>query len=434
LANQFSYRYLLAAVILTGVLVFGACRFAPQTTATPAEPGAASPSAPASASDDSEIPTAAPPDKPVEVPESVPEELKTVWEVWSLLNTEHVDRDKIDPKVFTEAAIRGMLEALDDAHTNYVPPEAFNIENEDLLGRFEGIGANVSMTADGKLVIVAPISGSPAESAGIRPGDVILEVDGESIDGLSLLEAVNKIRGPRGSKVELLVQHLSSPDPVRIEVERGVIPLESVLLRSEPGDEIAHIRLTNFYTDTADKLARTIDDAVNAGAKGIIIDVRDNPGGLLSSVVDVTSLFLEDGLVLYEVDGNGRRTYWEVRRTGGVAEDVPMVVLANEFSASASEILVGALQDHHRATIIGETTFGKGSVNVLRELGNDGGLFLTFARWFTPTGRMIQGHGLEPDIMVTDRDARTEDTLQLEKAFDVIEAQVRANASGNIGS
>ena len=364
----------------------------------------------------------------------MPEELETVWEVWALLTKEHVGRSEFDPDVFTEAAIRGMLTALDDPHTNYVRPEAFGIENEDLLGKFEGIGANVTLQADGGLIVIAPLVGSPAEEAGIRPGDQIIEVDGVALEGLSLLESVMKIRGPKGSTVELLVLHIGDFDPQIIKIRRGVIPLESVLMRSEPGDRIAHIRLTNFFTDTADQLSDSIHDAVESGSEGIVLDVRDNPGGLLSSVVDVVSLFVDDGLVLYEVDGNGRRTNWQVRRDDDVIEAIPVVILANEFSASASEILVGALQDHHRATFIGETTFGKGSVNVLRELNNGGGLFLTFARWYTPEGRLIQDLGLDPDISVSDRDARTEEVLQLEKAFEVLEEQLDARVSNGIGS
>ena len=380
-----------------------------------------------------ESPQIVPLAEPLDAPSGVPEELAIVWEVWNLLTSEHVERSNIEPEVFTEAAIRGMLQALGDPHTNYVRPEAFGIENEDLLGRFEGIGANVSMRADGRLVIVAPIDGSPADQAGIRPGDVVLEVDDEDILGLSLLEAVNMIRGPRGSKVKLLVLHISEIDPVIIVVERGVIPLESVLVRSEPGEKLAHIRLTNFFTDTADKLSQTINDVAEEGAEGILIDVRDNPGGLLSSVVDVTSLFIDDGLVLYEVDGEGRRTDWAVRRKEGVPREIPVVILANEFSASASEILVGALQDHDRAVFVGAQTFGKGSVNILRELGNGGGLFLTFARWFTPSGRLIQGNGLVPDIEVVARDARDADTMQLEKAMEVLQAEVNALTANRSG-
>ncbi|MCH9010784.1 MAG: S41 family peptidase [Chloroflexi bacterium] len=432
---QRKFRYVLVGAVLA-ILLLAACKTSPEAETSSivvqSEPQAA-PAAQSQAVDAPESPQIVPLDEPLEAPAGVPEELAVVWEVWKLLTSEHVERSNLEPEAFTEAAIRGMLQALGDPHTNYVRPEAFSIENEDLLGRFEGIGANVSMRADGRLVIVAPIEGSPADKAGIRPGDVILEVDDEDILGLSLLEAVNKIRGPRGTKVKLLVMHIAEIDSVIIVVERGIIPLESVLLRSEPGDRLAHIRITNFFTDTADKLSKTINEVAEGGAEGILIDVRDNPGGLLSSVVDVTSLFIDDGLVLYEVDGEGRRTNWEVRRKDGVARKIPVVILANEFSASASEILVGALQDHDRATFVGAQTFGKGSVNILRGLGNGGGLFLTFAHWFTPSGRLIQGNGLAPDIEIVARDAREADTMQLEKAREVLLAEVNALAAGRSG-
>ena len=369
-------------------------------------------------------------DEPLEAPSEVPEDLQAIWDVWAILTRDHVNRSELDPEVFTEAAIRGMLNALGDPHTNYVRPEAFEIESGDLQGKFEGIGANVSMRLDGKLQIVAPIKGSPAEAAGLRPADVILEVDGVSIVDLSLLEAVARIRGPRGTTVDLLVLHLGALDPVHILVVRDEIPLESVLLRSEPGDHIAHIRITSFYADTAQNLAASIREAIDGGAEALILDVRDNPGGLLQAVVDVTSQFLDEGLVLYEIDGAGRRTNWSVRDTGETI-DVPMVVLTNEFSASASEILAGALQDYERATVVGATTFGKGSVNMLRRLSNDGGLYVTFARWFTPLGRPIEGKGVDPDIEVVARDRQTAETMQLEKAIEILESQLAAGKVGN---
>lgn len=370
------------------------------------------------------LPTAIPAPDNYQVPQGVPEDLETVWEVWSLLNEQHVDRNQFETDTFNEAAIRGLIEGTGDPHSGYVPPEAFEIENQDLYGSFEGIGARVDMRPDGKLQIVAPIEGSPAEAAGLKPGDLVLEVNGESIVGLSLLEAVNKIRGPKGSEVRLLVKHLTEASEVEIIVVRDTIPLESVLVRSRPEDRFAHIRLSTFYANTADELSEAIREAQANGAEGLILDVRDNPGGLLSSVIDVTSMFLEDGsLILYELDGEGDRDNHMARNAGEFA-DIPLVVLANGFSASASEIVVGAIQDHGRAQVVGSTTFGKGSVNILRRLSNGGGLYMTIAKWYTPSGRLIEGNGVEPDHEVTSRDKQKADTSQFEKAVEVMEELV----------
>ena len=417
-----------------GTLALSACGGGGDDTSAP--PAAASPAGVAG-SDSSGLPDVVPLSGPLEAPSEVAEEMKIIWEAWAHLTRDYVDRSDLDPEELAEAAIRGMLKALGDQHTAYVEPETFQIESQNLQGEFEGIGATVSTRQDGTIIIVSPIKGGPAEAAGIRPGDLVLEVDGESLAGLSLLDAVGKIRGPRGSTVILLIKHLGAIDPVEIEVVRDVIPLVSVLLRSELGDRIAHIRLTNFYADTPDKLSKTIKDVVSAGAEGLIIDVRDNPGGLIGSVVGVVSQFLDvddfpskdEAVILYEIDGAGRRNNWTVR-DGGVATDIPMVVLANEFSASASEILVGAMQDYDRATVVGASTFGKGTVNILRRLSNEGGIYITSARWFTPIGRLIEGEGLEPDIEVVSRDRRTAETLQLEKAIETLEAKLGSSTDG----
>ena len=217
--------------------------------------------------------------------------------MWERLNEEHVDRGDFNSDEFAEGAIRGMIEVLDDRNTNYVRPEAFQIQRSDIEGKFEGIGAHVTMRRDGILIIMSPLPGSPAEAMGLKPGDAVLAVDGVSIEGLSLLEAVARIRGPKGSEVVLTIKHLTAIDPIDITLTRDVIPLVSVLLRSEPGDRIAHIRLTEFYGNTAGTLEETLQEAVDEGAKGLILDVRDNPGGLLSSVIDVVSQFMSDGLV-----------------------------------------------------------------------------------------------------------------------------------------
>ncbi|MDA1189531.1 MAG: S41 family peptidase [Chloroflexi bacterium] len=361
-----------------------------------------------------------PPDKPLVAPSEVPEELRIVWETWAYLTRDYFDRANLDPEMLSEAAVRGMLAALDDPFSGYASPQTFAVDSNDIFqGEFEGIGAHVETNRAGKLIIISPIAGSPAEVAGIRAGDIILEVNGESIEGLSTLEAVALIRGPKGTPVRLLVKHIAAVDPIEIEIIRGVIPLESVLLRSQPGDKIAHVRLTNFYPDTASELVETVEAAIEGGAEALILDVRGNPGGLLSSVIQIASQFLDDGLVLYQIDGAGNRTNHNVRANGQLTE-IPMVVVVNQGSASASEVLTGALQDHNRALVVGTTTFGKGSVNILRPLSNGGGVWLTTSRWYTPNGRLIQGIGLTPDIEVSAIDPRDADVQQLEKAREVL--------------
>ena len=425
---MFSHSWIrptLSIAVLTGLLVISACgddegQASPTRAPVQAQ---ASEASELTAADVNPAPEVVPPDSPLEAPEEIPEELKAIWEAWEFLRSEHFDRSNLDPAALTEAAIVGMLRTLEDRGTYYVSPDVFRMESEDLQGNFEGIGAHVQMRTDGKLIIVAPLEGSPAMAAGIKAGDLVLEVDGESLEGLSLLEAVAKIRGPRGSQVRLLVKHLGELDTVEIVVTRGVIPLVSVLLRSDPGDRIAHIRLTDFYADTAERLEETIQEARQSGAEALIIDVRNNPGGLLSAAIDVTSQFLGDGIVLYELDGDGNRTNWKVRG-GGKTTDLPLVVLTNEFSASASEILSGAIQDHGRGTVVGTKTFGKGSVNILRRLSNEGAISITISRFFSPSGRLIEGEGLPPDVEVAHTDLQTADTMQLERAIEILEEEL----------
>ena len=369
------------------------------------------------------LPEVVPSDKPVVRPDAVPADLGVVWEAWSYLRQDYVDPSELNGEDFSERAIRGMLTVLGDPQTAYLSPEIMTGSFSDVFrGNFEGIGAHVNMNRDGQLVIQSPIPGGPAEAAGIKPGDIILEVDGESLEGLSLLEAVSKVRGPKGSTVELLVKHLGALDPVLIPVVRDKIPLVSVRLRSRPEDRFAHVRIEQFYPTTPDDLRETILEVVEAGTEGIILDVRNNDGGTLASVVGIASLFLkpEDDLVLYVEKGDGTRQDWRVRDGEGmqIATDVPMVMLINERSASSSEVLAGALQDHGRATIIGEQSFGKGSVNILRPLSNGGGLYITIAHWHTPTGRLIHGEGITPDIEVTHRDAQEQDIQQLRRAIE----------------
>jgi len=383
--------------------------------------------------DEPQLPAMEPPERPIEVPEDVPEELAIIWEAWAFLGNDYVDPSRLDPETFSEEAIKGMLQVLGDPQTSYISPEVLVADFQDVFqGEFEGIGAYVDMNAAGKVVIIAPIAGSPAELAGIKAGDIVLDVNGESIEGWSLLEAVAKIRGPKGTIVRLLIKHIGVPEPVEIAVQRGLIPLESVLLRSEPGDRFAHIRITNFYPETAKQLADTINQALEDGAEGLILDLRGNPGGPLDSTVDVASLFLDEGLVLYYKNGKGDRKDWGVRDTERIP-DIPMVVLVNGGSASSSEVLAGALQDYNRATLIGTDTFGKGSVNILRPLSNGGGLYITIAHWYTPLGRLIQSEGLAPDIEVIEANARDTDVAQLRRALEELENMTGDEVSGDTG-
>jgi carboxyl-terminal processing protease len=352
--------------------------------------------------------------------EDLPPEFDRVAEVWALLQQEHVDREQLDAHELSEGAIRGMLQSLEDPYASYLDPKQFEVESQDFKGFFEGIGAQVGMR-DGKLTIIAPIPDTPAERAGIRPGDVILEINKENTANITLLEAVSKIRGEKGTKVELLVLHLNEEQPETIVVQRGVIPLNSVQFSMLDGG-IGHLRIFNFTDTTNDEVEEALEKFKDANGKGLVLDLRNNPGGLLRSVVDVASQFLDEGLVLYEVDAQGNRTDWKVK-PGGQGQDIPLVVLINEFSASASEVLSGALIDHDRATVIGTTSFGKGSVNTLRQLSDGSGVYFSIARWHTPDGTLIEGEGITPDVVVEVPPDATQD-IQLQRAIEALQQEI----------
>ena len=321
----------------------------------------------------------------------------------------------------SDGAIRGMLNALEDPYAGFLDREQYSLEREDIRGFFGGIGAEVGLR-DGEISILAPMPDTPAEAAGVRPGDIILEVDGVSIRGLSLLEVVRLIRGDKGTVVTILLRHLSSAEPVSIEIERDIIQLESVNLLMQVG-RIGHLRLSGFTGSTNDELKEALERFERSQGVGIILDLRNNPGGLVSSVVDVTSQFIEDGLVLYQVDAKGNRRNWGVK-SGGKALDIPMVVLVNEFSASASEVFTGAIIDNDRATVIGTTTFGKGSVTNLWPLVDGSGVNFTTARWFTPNGLLIEGAGITPDVILDPVDEEEEEDVHLDRAIEILMEEI----------
>jgi carboxyl-terminal processing protease len=302
--------------------------------------------------------------------------------------------------VLAEAAVIGMLDALEDRYTSYISPKTFQIDQAGFQGKFGGIGAQVEAAPDRKGVIITrPLPNTPAEKAGIKAGDRILAVDGEDATGWSVLEAVNKIRGENGTPVVLTVEHVGSLDPVDITIIRGTIEETSVIIRQVSDTPYGRIRISQFTAETAREVRQGVQELIDGGATGIILDLRGNPGGLLSATVDVASEFLTEGLVTYEVNSRGSRQDWVVKK-GGKFPEIPLVTLVDNFSASGSEVLTGALQDHGRTVVIGTNTFGKGSVNLLRGLSNGGGVYLTIGRWFTPNGRLIEEIGIDPDVVI----------------------------------
>ena len=346
----------------------------------------------------------------IKAPFGSTQSLGIVDEAWDILFRDYVDKDKLDETKMSQGAVRGMVEAVDDPYTAYLDPATYELSLTRLEGTYEGIGATVSIEDD-QIVVIAPIAGSPAEKAGIRPGDKVLEIDGVSTEGMSLVEAVVIIRGPQGTPVRLLVLHQDETEPVEIEIVRAEIELPSV--RYEMREDIAYINISHFSELTNGQLSSALESITHEAATGIIIDLRSNPGGLLQGVIDVASYFLTEGVVVDVVDNSGGHTTATVTRRE-VTTDLPLVILVDSFSASGSEVLAGALQDHGRAVIAGTTTFGKGSVNILRQLKDGSGLYITTARWFTPQGRLIEGEGISPDYEL---ELEGEDAIQWAIAY-----------------
>lgn len=307
--------------------------------------------------------------------------------------------EEVSDKKLIESAINGMLTSL-DPHSSYLDAESFNYMNEQTKGKFGGLGIEVTMD-NGLVKVVSPIDDTPAAKAGIKAGDYITHINGETVVGMTLNDAVSKMRGKVGEKVKLSIRRINSK-PIELTIKRQEIKIQSV--KSEiKEDSIVYIRISSFTEDVDDAVSKAIKDAkkkLKNKLLGIVIDVRNNPGGLLDQAVDVSDLFLEKGEIVSTRSRNESDTVKFMANEGDVAKGLPIVVMINEGSASASEILAGALQDHHRAIILGERSFGKGSVQTVIPLRDYGAMRLTTARYYTPSGRSIQAKGIEPDIEV----------------------------------
>jgi len=354
---------------------------------------------------------------------ATPAELQTLfapfWEAWNLVHKQYVNQP-VDDVALMQGAIRGMMDALGDKQTFYMEPIEYQTQTSSLQGEYEGIGAYVDTDGD-YLTIISPIAGSPADLAGIRSGDKVIAIDGEDMTGVAPEEARLKVLGPEGSKVTLTVEREDETEPLEFVITRARINIKSAegeMLENE----IAYIDINTFGDKTTAELRSTLDTLLKENPKGIIIDLRNNGGGYLHTSVEVASEFIEKGDVLFEVYGDGKRDVYNASGDGQ-ATDLPIVVLVNEGSASASEILAGALQDYGRAKLVGVQSYGKGSVQIWFPLSNDqGAARVTIAKWLTPKERAIDGVGLTPDVVVEMTPEQFEAGLdpQLDKAKEVL--------------
>ena len=361
------------------------------------------------------------------------------WAVWQGVNDKYYDKTKIDSQKMLNGAISGMISTLEDPFTLYLPPVSNTGFKQSMAGEFQGIGAELGMK-DNRIVVISPLADSPAIKAGIKPEDLILKVDGVLTQGWSLSQAVTKIRGPKGTFVTLAVLHKDSKTSQDIKIARGVITVKSIdgyvkkikdvtgirttsIIKSHGEDEIMYLRLSQFGDKTNADWENLINRlnlkvANNPNFKGVVLDLRNNPGGYLTDAAFIASEFIAQGQpVVIQEEGGGVQTKLTADRRGFLTT-APVVILINKGSASASEIVSGALRDYNRAKLIGETSFGKGTVQQAQDLGGGAGVHITIAKWLTPKGIWVNGKGLTPDIKVTPDSKDQAHDAQLEKAIE----------------
>jgi len=339
------------------------------------------------------------------------------WHVWDLVKEKYVG--PIDYQKMFYGAISGMVNALGDPYTAFMNPEEAQTFTNEMKGTFEGIGAEVGIK-NNQLLIIAPLEDSPAKKAGLLSGDKILKINGQDTTGLSLSEAVSKIRGPKGTEVKLLISREGFSEPKEFTIVRDLIKVKSVSWEMK-NSEIAYIRLRSFDENSANEFKDAATEILAKNPRGIILDLRDNPGGYLDSSVEIASEFIPKGVIVYEKFKDGRKK--EYKATGNATlEKFKLVVLINKGSASASEIVAGAIKDYRRGTLVGEQTFGKGSVQDLDELKGGAAIRITIAWWLTPSGRSINEEGIKPDMVVkmTEKDYNQNRDPQLDKALELL--------------
>ena len=341
------------------------------------------------------------------------------WEAWHILQRDFYG-DLPGAQEMTYSAIHGVVDDLDDQYTAFLEPEMAAIVREDMSGSFNGIGAVINMNDDGRLEIVRTFEGKPAARAGLKPGDIVLAVDGTVIQDMSVFEAVALIRGPAGSVARLTIERPGVEERFVLEIVREEI--EAPVVESKMLDDgIAYLKLTDFTAQATRQLRANLQTLLAGRPKGLVFDLRDNPGGFLDEAVEIASQFVGEGLILVERNKDGQERDYPAHG-GGLATDIPLVVLVNGGTASASEIVAGAVQDAGRGVLLGDQTLGKGSVQLSHYLSDGSELRVTTARWFTPKGRAIHGEGLAPDIRVeiTEADIEAGRDPQLQKAIEYL--------------
>lgn len=363
------------------------------------------------------------------------------WDVWQRLLRYYYDAATLEPRKMVEGAIIGMVNSLGDPYTAYLPPKENKEFKEELGGAFEGIGAQLGIK-DNRIVVIAPLAGMPAEKVGIKAGDWIIKVNDEETVGWTLPQAISNIRGPKGTQVKLTILHEKANKPLEITITRDTITVPSVVswiktpseiteikdyldnkLLAGPG-KIAYIGLTRFGDHSNDDWLAAVGQIeqaqrLNGRLKGLIFDLRNNPGGYLEGSVFIASEFLKNGIIVTQKNSDGSQNDYEVNRKGKLLE-IPLVVLINKGSASAAEIVAGTLKDYKRATIVGEISFGKGSVQTPQELSGGGSLHVTTAKWFLPKGDSINKTGITPDILVSMEENGATRDAQLAKAVEIL--------------
>ncbi len=384
-------------------------------------------------------------------------DFKLFWQTWDLISEKYIDKTALDPQKLYYGAIQGMVAAIGDPYTVFLPPQAQKVTKEQLSGEFDGVGIQLGYSKDKRLVVIAPLKGTPADKAGVKPGDLILKIDDKDTTSLSLPEAVSLIRGNKGSSVKLNLLAESDSKPRDVLLTRDTITVKSVAVETKqtkpapttnvssgttpsssgnqadktPSDEnskttksgksVAYIRLSSFGEKTKTEWDSAVSDALAKAPQGIIIDVRNNPGGFLDAAVYIASEFLDGGTVVIQQDYQGQKVIQSVLRAGKMLK-LPLVILINKGSASASEILAGAIQDRKRGTLVGDQSFGKGTIQSAEDLPQGTGIHITTAKWLTPNERWIHTVGLTPDVKVEMGDDPKLDK-QLDKALELLDSQ-----------